>query len=73
MNTVCLHPNQSELISGDQSGSMKIWDLNNVNNSLREEYIPITDIPIRSISIVSKSVNMCLFLYIYNATLQWGV
>ncbi len=27
MNSVVLHPNQAELISGDQNGSVRVWDL----------------------------------------------
>jgi target of rapamycin complex subunit LST8 len=51
VNTVCLHPNQAELISGDQNGTMKVWDL--TADKCREEYVPLPEIPIRSISIVS--------------------
>lgn len=72
VNTVCLHPNQTELIAGDQNGVVKVWDLNlstphNHHNmhgsiaagnvSLREEYIPLPDVPIRSVSVVSALVN----------------
>jgi WD40 repeat protein len=27
VNSVCLHPNQGELISGDQTGHIRVWDL----------------------------------------------
>ncbi|KAG9150055.1 hypothetical protein Leryth_023082, partial [Lithospermum erythrorhizon] len=27
VNTVVLHPNQTELISGDQNGNIRVWDL----------------------------------------------
>jgi G protein beta subunit-like protein len=51
VNTVCLHPNQAELISGDQNGVVKVWDL--TADKCREEVTPLTEIPVRSISIVS--------------------
>ena len=51
VNTVALSPNQAELITGDQNGFMKIWDLD--ADTCREEHLPAPDVPIRSISIVS--------------------
>ena len=51
VNTLSLHPNQSELISGDQSGAIKVWNLASSVNS-HDEYIPLADVPIRSLSIV---------------------
>jgi G protein beta subunit-like protein len=51
VNSLSLHPNQAELISGDQNGVMKVWDL--TADKCREEYIPLQDMPIRSLSIVS--------------------
>lgn len=67
VNSCCLHPNQVEIISGDQNGTVKVWDLNlstpnnhhnansvnKVNVCLRDEYIPLVDVPVRSVSIVS--------------------
>lgn len=53
VNTVALNPNQAELISGDQNGCVKVWDLE--ADKCREEYVPAPDIPVRSISIVSRS------------------
>jgi len=32
VNCVCLHPNQAELIVGDQSGIIHIWDLKTDHN-----------------------------------------
>lgn len=32
MNCVCLHPNQAELIVGDQSGVIHLWDLRSDHN-----------------------------------------
>ena len=51
VNSVCLHPSETELISGDQNGSLRVWDL--AADKYREEIIPAIDIPIRSVSIVS--------------------
>jgi len=53
VNSVVLHPNQAELISGDQNGCMNIWDLN--AGACRAEIIPAPELPLRSISIVSNS------------------
>ena len=50
VNTVALPPNQTSLISGDQNGCMKVWDLE--ADKCREEYMPAADVPIRSISMV---------------------
>jgi len=58
VNTVCIHPNQAELISGDQNGTIKVWDL--TADKCREEYTPLPEIPIRSISIVSPPHCCCL-------------
>lgn len=32
VNCVCLHPNQAELIVGDQSGVIHLWDLKTDHN-----------------------------------------
>lgn len=52
VNSVVLHPNESDLISGDQDGSVKVWDLQ--ADKMREEFTPAPDLPVRSISMVSK-------------------
>lgn len=53
VNTVALHPNQTELISGDQNGYVRMWDI--VADKCREEYKPASEMPVRSISIVSQN------------------
>lgn len=58
-NTVCLHPNQAELISGDQNGNVKVWDL--TADKCREEVTPLTEIPVRSLSIVSPQAPFAQF------------
>ena len=68
MNDVVVHPNQGELISCDQAGSIKLWDLSE-NVCMLDlvsqinpvsipaphiEQAPAGDVPIRSISIASE-------------------
>ena len=48
VNDVIIHPNQGELVSGDQSGSIFIWDL--AGNACTHEFIPEEEVPIRSVS-----------------------
>ncbi|XP_065065800.1 target of rapamycin complex subunit lst8-like [Rhopilema esculentum] len=48
VNTVVLHQNQGELIVGDQSGAIHMWDLRTDHN---EHLIPEPDVAIQSISI----------------------
>ncbi|KAJ3583712.1 hypothetical protein NHX12_015719 [Muraenolepis orangiensis] len=48
INCVCLHPNQAELIVGDQSGVIHIWDLKTDHN---EQLIPQADVSINSVHI----------------------
>ena len=43
VNSVALSPNQAELITGDQNGFVKIWDLD--ADACREEYLPVPDLP----------------------------
>ena len=49
VNSVTLHPNQAELISGDQNGNVKVWDLSTSN--CVAEFVPDGVVPIRSVSI----------------------
>ena len=49
VNCVCLHPNQQELIIGDQSGTIHIWNLQ--NDQSEQLTIPEKDISIQSLSI----------------------
>jgi len=51
VNDVCIHPNQGELISCDQAGSIKQWDLS--ENVCTLDLAPSGDVPIRSVSIAS--------------------
>eukprot|EP01038_Epipyxis_sp_PR26KG_P012793 gene12793-17151_t len=51
VNSVVLNADNSELISGDSNGYVKVWDL--LADKCREEIIPVPDIPVRSISMAS--------------------
>uniref|UniRef100_A0A4W3HNV4 Target of rapamycin complex subunit lst8 n=1 Tax=Callorhinchus milii TaxID=7868 RepID=A0A4W3HNV4_CALMI len=48
INCVCLHPNQAELIVGDQSGAIHIWDLKTDHN---EQLIPEPDVSVNAVHI----------------------
>lgn len=50
VNTVVLHPNQSELFSGDQNGNIRVWDL--TANSCSCELVPEVDTAIRSLTVM---------------------
>ncbi|TFK29801.1 WD40 repeat-like protein [Coprinopsis marcescibilis] len=51
VNDVIIHPNQGELISCDQAGSIKQWDL--TDNICSHELTPAGDVPIRSVTLAS--------------------
>ena len=51
VNDVAIHPNQGELISCDQAGSVRIWDLG--ENQCTHELIPEEDVPTRSVSVAT--------------------
>lgn len=40
VNSVALHPNETHLISGDQNGSVKVWDLGAASNQCINELMP---------------------------------
>ncbi|KAJ7984708.1 hypothetical protein DPEC_G00357560 [Dallia pectoralis] len=68
INCVCLHPNQAELIVGDQSGVIHIWDLKTDNN---EQLIPEPDVSINSVHIdpdasYMAAVNSSGNCYVWN-------
>jgi len=51
VNDICIHPNQGEVISCDQAGSIKQWDLS--DNICSHELTPAGDIPIKSITLAA--------------------
>ena len=57
VNTAVLHPNQGEIIFGDQSGRVRTWDL--TENVPKELYINDEEIPIRSLAISRNAKKLC--------------
>ena len=69
VNDVCVHPNQGELISCDQAGRIKQWDLSEnicthelvcilgaprvISTNLKAYQTPAGDVPIRSVTLAS--------------------
>ncbi|BFZ59860.1 TOR complex subunit lst8 [Saitoella coloradoensis] len=51
VNDVAIHPNQGELVSCDQGGSVRIWDLG--ENACTHELVPEEDTPIRSVTVAT--------------------
>ncbi|KND03083.1 TOR complex subunit LST8 [Spizellomyces punctatus DAOM BR117] len=51
VNDVIIHPNQGELISCDQNGSVKVWDLG--ENACTHELLPEEDTPARSVTMAA--------------------
>ena len=51
VNDVVIHPNQGELVSCDQAGSVKVWDLG--ENGCSHELVPEEEVPIRSVTVAS--------------------
>ncbi len=49
INSVVLHPNQAELLTGDQEGRVRVWDLG--SNRCIHETQPEGNIPVRSVTI----------------------
>ena len=50
---VVLHPNQAELISGDSSGCVRVWDL--ASNKCVNELVPEGDTPISCIAVAADA------------------
>eukprot|EP00013_Stygamoeba_regulata_P022311 CAMPEP_0177647668 /NCGR_PEP_ID=MMETSP0447-20121125/10423_1 /TAXON_ID=0 /ORGANISM="Stygamoeba regulata, Strain BSH-02190019" /LENGTH=305 /DNA_ID=CAMNT_0019150269 /DNA_START=130 /DNA_END=1047 /DNA_ORIENTATION=+ len=57
VNTVCLHPNQAELICGDQNGNIRVWDL--AANECSRELQPGGEVAIRSVVVASDGSSCC--------------
>uniref|UniRef100_A0A4W5R2G0 Target of rapamycin complex subunit lst8 n=1 Tax=Hucho hucho TaxID=62062 RepID=A0A4W5R2G0_9TELE len=55
INCVCLHPNQAELIVGDQSDVIHIWDLKTNHN---EQLFPEPEVSINSVHIDPDATYM---------------
>lgn len=57
VNDVVIHPNQGELISGDRSGIVRIWDLG--ENVCTHQLIPEDDMAVQSVSVASDGSLVC--------------
>jgi len=53
INTAVLHPNQGEVISGDEEGNIRVWDL--TANQCSVEAVPEGKTPIRSVTVASDA------------------
>ena len=53
VHSVALHPNQAELVSGDHSGALRVWDL--AAGKAAAELSPEGDAPISSVSIAADA------------------
>jgi len=73
VNDCVIHPNQGELVSCDQAGAIKIWDLG--GKACTHELMPEDDVPMRSVSVASDT--SCLIGgnnkgYVYVWAMQHG-
>ena len=57
VNDVVIHPNQGELISCDQAGNVRIWDLG--ENKCTHQLIPEEDQPVASVTVASDGSTLC--------------
>lgn len=58
VNSACLHPNQGEIVSGDQDGFIRVWDL--TANACSYELVPDGKVAVRSVH-VAADASMVLF------------
>ena len=56
VNTVVLHPNQVELLSADQNGNIRVWDL--TANACSCELVPEVGVAVRSLSVAADGSLM---------------
>lgn len=49
INAIALHPNQGELITGDQQGNVRVWDL--TANKFSQDWCPEGPTPLRSVAV----------------------
>lgn len=57
VNDVVIHPNQGELISGDRSGAVRVWDLG--ESKCTHHLIPEEDVAVASVSVAIDGSLMC--------------
>ncbi|KAI0244788.1 TOR complex subunit lst8 [Massospora cicadina] len=56
VNDVVIHPNSDQLVSCDQSGSIKLWNLD--DNSCTHELVPEDETAMRSVTISSDGTTL---------------
>lgn len=56
VNDVVIHPNQGELVSCGQLGSIKVWDLG--ENGCSHELVPEGEVPVRSVAVASDGSSL---------------
>lgn len=56
VNTVALHPNQAELVSGDRLGNIRVWDL--AANRCSNELVPDGATSVQSVSLSADAKLM---------------
>lgn len=53
VNSVVLHPNQAELVSGDHAGAVRVWDL--TSNKCVNELVPEGDTPVSCVAVAADA------------------
>ncbi len=68
VNSVCLHPNQSELFVADQNGTLYLWDLRTDHNEqlLPEPGVSILCVAVDPDATMLAAVNSKGFCYVWN-------
>jgi len=54
VNAAVLHPNQADIIYGDQSGRVRIWDL--TQTTVKDLAVIEGEVPVRSMAISNNGV-----------------
>lgn len=56
LHSVDLHPNQVELLAGDQAGRVHVWDL--AADRIRQQLVPEEGVPVRSVCVASDAKSV---------------
>lgn len=70
INSVALHPNQAELISGDRDGNIRVWDLG--QNACSSELVPDGDKSIQSLS-VARDASTLAAANVHGTVFLWRI
>ena len=68
INSVALHPNQSEIISGDREGHIRMWDLQ--QNACSAELVPDGSKSIQSVS-VARDASLLAAANVSGSVFVW--